>query len=372
MKKRNVILALALCSALTMQAQTVDNRALGYSVRYEKEHLFLQKDSGLNVVDYDIEWPDVVGFSKVPSLKRYISQSLVGQPVESFDSVQIAVNDTYGMPVTKKFDTIPDDRRFCYVTATARIVAYSPNHWIAYYIDNNVEPQKLSAFKAIHSTRVVVFDIDRQNVMMANDMLRYGVVQRLESQDFYDNLFAPLSDDLFNDMQQCDISGVWAGGSNLYFLVNATTSSRHVSYTATMPLAEYSYVLSRDAKRVFLKASKRKEFETIFAPNTWRGDSIYNNVEKMPEFKGGNSGLSEYLSHVSRPNVVVSKACRVYLSFIVDKDGAVRDVSVVTPVSPDLDRHAASVVKGMPPYTPGEHNGKKVCVRMYLPVSYRP
>ena len=85
---KNWLMTMALCVALAHAgAQTVDNRTVGYSVRYEKQHLFLQKDSGLNVVDYDIEWPEVVGYSHVPRLQRYISESIAGEPTLGFDSL---------------------------------------------------------------------------------------------------------------------------------------------------------------------------------------------------------------------------------------------------------------------------------------------
>ena len=78
MKKWLVFLVFGM-AMLHAGAQTIDSRAVGYSVRYEKKHLFLQKDSGLNVVDYDIEWPEVVGYSHVPALQRLISQALTGK-----------------------------------------------------------------------------------------------------------------------------------------------------------------------------------------------------------------------------------------------------------------------------------------------------
>lgn len=69
--KRFISLML-LSLTLTAHAQSVDNYVANYCVRYERQHLFLQKDSDLNVVDYDLEWPDIINFNDVMPLKRYM------------------------------------------------------------------------------------------------------------------------------------------------------------------------------------------------------------------------------------------------------------------------------------------------------------
>lgn len=92
----------------------------------------------------------------------------------------------------------------------------------------------------------------------------------------------------------------------------------------------------------------------------------------MPAFKGGQTGFREYLSHVVRPDVRFSTAKRVYICFVVDKNGNTQDITVLSPVSPEIDRHAVSVIKGMPPFVPGEQGGHKVCVRLFMPINYKP
>lgn len=370
MKHFFVLIAALLTTSFCM-AQNTSSQALNYCVTYTKDHLFLQKDSGFNVVDYDIEWPEVVDFSKAMPLRQLIAESFTGTPYSTLDSTLTSINEMYGMPVTGQFKTIPDDNRFCYVTSKARIVGYSRGHWIAYLLENTVEPQKLSEFKQRKAFRVVVYDISRDKLLLADDLVSSALVNRLEPQDFYDNLYSPLSDDFYDNMVSCQILGVWMDGNDLCFLVNAKTDDDAAMYTARMPLADYSYVLSREGRRVFTKDAKPVKPVPIMTSQTWHGDSIYNNVEKMPVFKGGQDGLKQYMSHAPKTAVSLGKPTRLLASFIVDKDGNVRDVCVLNPVHPEIDRHAAALISGMPTFTPGEHNGKKVCVRIYMPFSYR-
>lgn len=371
--KRAATLLLAIATSAFAAPQTVNHHATNYAVRYEKAHVLLEKDAGLNVVDYDIEWPEIIDFQKATSLKRFISKTLYNVATASLDTLLSTIGTTYGAPITKQFDTIPDDRRFCYVTSKAHIASYKPGHWIAYYLDDRVEPQALSAFHARQKCRVVLYDISNDRTLLADELLNSKVASQEMPQSFYDQLFSPLPDDFFNTMRACEINGVWAEGGKLCFLVSASTATQQTSYTVSMPLAQNAYALNRNGRSLFTREAKKAvQPHPATLPAIWHGDTIYNKVEKMPQFKGGTEGLREYMSHAVRPDIKLDKPARVLVSFIVDKVGAVQDISVVTPVNPVIDRHAASIIKGMPAFAPGEQDGQKICVRMYMPVSYKP
>lgn len=370
--KRKILLLAACLMALTMAAQTTDNGARNYAMRYEKAHLFLEKDSGFNVVDYDVEWPGIVDFGNVVPLKRYVSRELFGCATASLDSAVMHVYDEYGQPVSGMFKTIPDDHRFCYVTVTSRLLSYRPGRWIAFSLERKVEPEKLSAFKAEHSSRVIVYDLARGKVLHASDMLRKGALQGMASPYFYDRLFAPLGYEAFYSMLSANINGLWIDNGQIHMTVDAVTPDGTVSYATAMPYDGFSDVLTKDTRRMVSGDVRAAQPHYVTLPQTFRGDSIYNNVEVMPEFKGGQDGLRQYMSHLASPDVAVGRPSRVFVTFVVDKQGGINDVSVITPVSPAIDRHAAGVIKGMPAFTPGTHNGKPVCVRLIMPVSYKP
>lgn len=372
MKKYILLLIVLLALPTFIFAQTVDSNAQSYNVRYEKAHLFLQKGQDFNVIDYDVEWPDIVSYNQVIPLKRYISNFVFGYSTSDLDSAMTYINNEYGMPVTGKFKTIPDDDHFCYITADAKLLAYQPDRWIAYSLKQTVKPQKASPYKPLEQSRVIVYDLTREKVMFANDMLRNGVMDWTMPDDFYNRLFAPLDDDFLNNLLSAKINGVWIANGQINMLVDAISDLGARSYSVVMPYDDYSYVLSRDARRMVEKNLKAQTRQFITLPKTWKGDSVYIKVDKMPQFKNGDEGLQRYLQSVSRPEVLLTKSYKVYVSFIVDKAGNIQQVSVVSPSLPELDQHAVNVIKGMPPFTPGMQNGKPVCVRMFLPISYKP
>ena len=101
---------------------------------------------------------------------------------------------------------------------------------------------------------------------------------------------------------------------------------------------------------------------------------VFDVVEQMPSFPGGQGALLEYLaSHVKYPVVAQENGVqgRVVVSFIVEKDGSITDVRVVRSVDPSLDREAQRVVSSMPRWTPGKQNGSAVRVKYNVPVMFK-
>ncbi len=103
-------------------------------------------------------------------------------------------------------------------------------------------------------------------------------------------------------------------------------------------------------------------------------NKVFDVVEQMPSFPGGNEALMKFLSeNVKYPVVAQENGVqgRVVVSFVVERDGSITDVKVVRSVDPSLDKEAARVVKSMPRWIPGKQNGAAVRVKYNVPVSFR-
>lgn len=102
-------------------------------------------------------------------------------------------------------------------------------------------------------------------------------------------------------------------------------------------------------------------------------DEIFVIVEKMPEFPGGEQELRNYIAKaIDYPKPAVEKGIqgKVYVTFVVAKDGSVKNAKVVRGVDPILDKEAIRVVSNLPKWTPGEQRGKKVNVSYTVPISF--
>ena len=113
----------------------------------------------------------------------------------------------------------------------------------------------------------------------------------------------------------------------------------------------------------------------VAAPIVEEEDNVvFQVVEKMPSFPGGDAALFKYLSdNVKYPVIAQENGVqgRVICQFVVNRDGTIVDVEVVRSVDPSLDKEAIRVIKSMPKWSPGQQRGKPVRVKYTLPVNFR-
>jgi protein TonB len=102
---------------------------------------------------------------------------------------------------------------------------------------------------------------------------------------------------------------------------------------------------------------------------------------KKAEFIGGNEEMIKFLSeNVKYPEDVLQaneKGAnihgRVYVKFVVEKDGSISDVEVVRSVHPSLDAESVRVVKLMSgKWTPATEREKPVRSKFTLPFVFKP
>ena len=100
---------------------------------------------------------------------------------------------------------------------------------------------------------------------------------------------------------------------------------------------------------------------------------IFQVLENDPEFPGGVEAMYKYLAQnikypqLARENNITGK---VYVEFVVEKDGSVSNVKVLRDIGGGCGQEAVRVVKSMPKWTPGKQRGKAVRVQYNLPVNF--
>lgn len=102
-------------------------------------------------------------------------------------------------------------------------------------------------------------------------------------------------------------------------------------------------------------------------------DKVYMEVEQLPEYPGGNAELNKYIvMNLKYPADAIKTKTqgKVFVSFVIGKEGIVRDAKVVRGVDPLLDAEALRVVKSLPKFTPGKDKGKIVSVAFTLPINF--
>lgn len=103
-------------------------------------------------------------------------------------------------------------------------------------------------------------------------------------------------------------------------------------------------------------------------------DTIYDKVDEMPTYKGGNDALMKFIcDNMVYPKEAINSGTegRVVVQFLIEKDGKVSARKVVKSVSPQLDAEALRVSKLINNWTPGKIKGQAVRCHFSLPFCFR-
>jgi protein TonB len=94
-------------------------------------------------------------------------------------------------------------------------------------------------------------------------------------------------------------------------------------------------------------------------------------VDKAPAFPGGQNQFM--VKNIKYPAEARNRGIQgvVVISFIVEKDGKITNITVLRNPGGGTAEEAQRLVSAMPNWEPGLKNGQPVRVRMQLPVTFR-
>lgn len=96
-------------------------------------------------------------------------------------------------------------------------------------------------------------------------------------------------------------------------------------------------------------------------------------VEEMPEFPGGELALRKWIANEIKYPVIAQEngiQGKVYVTFVVGKDGSISNATIARGVDPSLDKEALRVVNALPKWKPGKQRGKPVNVSYTVPINF--
>lgn len=119
---------------------------------------------------------------------------------------------------------------------------------------------------------------------------------------------------------------------------------------------------------IFLVQKKEKVPKTLD-----KEEDVFFIVEDMPEFPGGEMALRKYIANnINYPEAALKNGIqgKVYVTFVVSKDGSVGNAKIARGVDPALDREALRVVNSLPKWEPGKMRGENVNVSFTVPIKF--
>jgi len=103
-------------------------------------------------------------------------------------------------------------------------------------------------------------------------------------------------------------------------------------------------------------------------------DEIFVVVENMPEFPGGELALRKFIAQaIKYPTIAQENGIqgKVFVNFVVDKDGSISNAKIARGVDPSIDKEALRVIMTLPKWKPGMQRGKAVRVSYTVPISFQ-
>jgi protein TonB len=101
---------------------------------------------------------------------------------------------------------------------------------------------------------------------------------------------------------------------------------------------------------------------------------VYAVVQSEPDFVGGREKFNQYIKqniHYPENAKNVNIQGRVFLGFVVERDGSITDIKVIRGLSTECDAEAIRLISNSPKWNPGLQNGHTVRVHYVIPVEFR-
>ena len=129
----------------------------------------------------------------------------------------------------------------------------------------------------------------------------------------------------------------------------------------------------KSAEKKAVEATETVETQAVETVAT-DDSEVYGAVEVMPEYPGGTTAMYEFIQKTLKyPESAKDKGLegKVFISFVVEKDGSLSSVQVLRGVCDEIDAEAVRVLKMMPKWKPGMNNGEPVRVQYTMPFKFQ-
>ena len=157
-------------------------------------------------------------------------------------------------------------------------------------------------------------------------------------------------------------------------MMNETKSPARklVKYLIALPLA-FLLVAGNSVYAKNDKSNYAMESQQSSQKKVSKSNYIFTNVEKQAQFVNGSDALLKYIkSEMKYPKdaLINNVMGRVFVNFIIEKDGSISDVKIFKGVNESLDKEAIRIIESMPKWIPAEQNGEIVRVRYNSSINF--
>ncbi len=304
----------------------------------------------------------------------------------------------YKIKAGKKIETI-DNVNFIYTNESHVPFSFLKNIYIPKdNLDEMIIKHEMSHVKNHHSVDVILMEI-----MIAfqwfNPFIRMIKNELKSNHEFIADSEAIKNEDEKSNymmllLQQCTAYDFSTIANNFSFLLtkkrismitkNQKVKGSVIKVLLTLPVFALLILLNTQCDNTKPNEEKQQpavtETETILEQPVYDKealnlqDSIYRVAEVMPQYPGGPNEIMRYIQeNIKYPQSAKANKIegRVFVSFVVEKDGSITNAAVMRGIDKECDAEALRVVSSMPKWTPGQQDGKNVRTQFTIPIYYK-
>ena len=368
------ILALILSWPCAASAQ-LSEPTMKYKVDYVNESRLFRNGKHITLLHINLEWPSILGYSRLPALQAFLSKTIFGAEAPTLRSGMEAYFKTLG----KEIHVMPEEEglEVEYRTMVVRELAWEKDRFVSLVV---AKQRRMSdeVEADIRKNILLTYDIAKDKIMRTPDIIRRNYqAGRVYSEALIDRIwtYMPKQGIEVRAIDLPDECCLLQGKVGVAFNMKGNSDGDIIEHLVVVPYTAMDGILTNKAYNV-RNANNKFTPPVSPQPEETVDDSlkVYLMADEMPQFQGGEKALAQFVSgQLNFPayEQLIGVEGKTIVSFVIDRDGQVTEPSVISPVSPGIDREAVRVINAMPKWTPGMDNGKPVRVKVTMPLIFK-
>ncbi len=352
-------------------------------IDYVEESHLLRKGNIVTVLNVNFEWPIRLSNYPTTALHAILSQMFFGKNSNNLEEGMADYLEGLGKEIRQMPNDTGLEKR--YVNLKLLAMAWEKDKYISMLASRTYRKGDQAAPDSVFN-QLLTYDIVADNVLRMEDIIKKFLLTNKKTRSHLIQTFLEYSPQVEIGINKVvDYFDALPNEACLMplgvlFATQRKKETEGIYAFSLVPNDVMSPFMKATAMNTLMGKNKRRNVPSPMsipmANDSILNDSmfIYDYTSTMPEYNGKTRDMMAYIHRqIKYPAYEKMQGIqgKVVVSFVVERDGSLTSPSVISPVSPGIDRQAVAAVMAMPKWKPGKNNGDPVRVRMKIPITFK-
>lgn len=351
-----------------------------FVTRFEKGARLAVKDNDIYITNWNLEWPVLLDNDSTVNLADTLSLIAFGKALPSLAETLNSLTPEGA----KTLDKMPDGSNYSitYTNAEVKILWYEQGKYIT--LSATGQRRKQDGTVIFSRRKIFTYDLTAYRELATTDFFKPSCLKHNENSQTLYELIANCSNVSTTTLITWDktVASPSIVGNSIFFdLTEATEISEPMQYS-TVPISTLSALFFSKNFRKWLavkvqqgnEASQKdrnsKELDDL-TPE--KGVTETNTDASVQVYDGGYKKLMADIGELLKSSDISSFSGRdnkTAVSFIVEKDGSISNITILKPMNASSDREIAKALAATTGWKPLKKNGEAIRMKMTIPFSF--